>query len=85
MKPDERALLEDLGRRADLPHDQRYVREMVAERGMNEKRACYICFKWTDKGWYDYGVNVLSGWLTPEGRAAALPPEISGEEAEEPE
>ena len=35
-------------------------------------RVYYLLSKWGRKGWYDYGVNVLCGWLTPEGREAAM-------------
>lgn len=65
MKNDERMLLDELQRQAKekLP----YPREVVRDLCMNEKRAAYICKKWTKKGWYDYGVHVLAGWLTPEG------------------
>lgn len=69
MKPDERELLDELQsqiRAGDRP----YVRKTVRALGMNEKRAAYICSKWTGKGWYDYGVNVLAGWLTDEGMEA---------------
>jgi hypothetical protein len=69
MKPDERKLLDEIQKRS--AHGSFvYVRRVVAELGMNEKRAAYICGKWTDRGWYNYGVNVLSGWLTDEGRSA---------------
>lgn len=37
------------------------------ECGMNDKRAAYILEKWSDKGWYDYGVSLRAGWLTTEG------------------
>jgi hypothetical protein len=50
-----------------------YVRELVRELGMNENRAAAICEKWTGRGLYDYGVNVLAGWLTEKGRREGLP------------
>ena len=66
MKDDERELLQKLQRRiADDGNTS--VRQLVADIGMHEKRAAYICEKWIGKGWYEYGVNVLAGWLTPEG------------------
>lgn len=69
MKDDERELLESLQKRTAEDPNQPYVRQLVADLGMNEKRAAYICEKWATKGWYDYGVNVLAGWLTDEGKA----------------
>ena len=47
-----------------------YAREIATELGMNTKRACYLCEKWIDKGWWECGVNALAGWLTEEGKAA---------------
>ena len=68
MKDDEKRLLLELQRLCSgATLDSPYVREVVRELGINENRAAYICEKWTVKGWYDYGVNVLAGWLTPEG------------------
>lgn len=49
-------------------HDSAYVRNVVNSIGMPEKRAAWILSKWTSRGWYDYGVNILAGWLTPDGR-----------------
>lgn len=62
-KEDERLLLKTLQR---LPRPY-YVREIVRNIGINENRAAYICEKWEQRGWYEYGVNVLAGWLTDEG------------------
>ena len=75
MKDDERRLLAELQlrtRQADGIENLPYVRAMVRDFGMNENRAAYICEKWTVKGWYDYGVNVLAGWLTKKGLAVVL-------------
>jgi len=69
MKDDEKELLERLQKRTAEDPNMPYVRQLVADIGMNEKRAAYICEKWTEKGWYEYGVNVLAGWLTDEGKA----------------
>lgn len=44
-----------------------YVGELIKTIGLNEKRAAYILLKWSDKGWYDYGVAVFAGWLTEKG------------------
>lgn len=69
MKSDEIALLLAL---ASVPAGQHaYVRDLVGQLGIPEKRAAYICQKWADKGWYNYGVNVLAGWLEPRGREEA--------------
>jgi hypothetical protein len=43
---------------------QPYVREVIIDLGMNEKRASYILEKWTNNG-----VRSLAGWLTDKGRA----------------
>jgi hypothetical protein len=70
MRPDERTLLTIFYIRS--PGNQRpYMRALVHELGINEKRAAYICQKWMGKGLYEYGVNVLAGWLTDKGREAA--------------
>jgi len=38
---------------------------------MHYKRAWYLLQKWSDKGWYDYGVTLDLGWLTDKGKEAA--------------
>ena len=68
-KPDERLLLLTLQSR-DRPH----VREVVEELGIDENRAAYICQKWTERGWYNYGANVLAGWLEGDGLTATSVP-----------
>ena len=72
MKPDEKALLLALYE-ADQKDPERpiYVRAWLPTQPINKKRACYLLEKWTSKGWYDYGVNLMAGWLTPDGREAA--------------
>lgn len=32
--------------------------------GIPEKRGAYILSKWSDKGWWDYGVSLYCGWFT---------------------
>ncbi len=32
------------------------------------KRCWYLLEKWVDKGWYDFGVTLDLGWITPEGQ-----------------
>lgn len=72
MKDDERVLLFVLQR----TNGREFPRDVARALGIPQKRAAYICEKWTGKGWYDYGVSVLTGWLTDEGRRVA--PESSG-------
>lgn len=31
------------------------------------KQWYYYLTKWSDKGWFDYGVSARTGWFTPEG------------------
>jgi len=69
VKEDEKELLSAVVDKGDFPYR---VREIVEELGMNENRAAYIFQKWADKGWYDYGVNVLSGWMMGTGWAVLL-------------
>lgn len=67
MKEDEKKLLKFLQKRTMEDKQRLYVRQLIIDLDMNEKRATYICEKWTNKGWYDWGVNVLAGWLTKKG------------------
>lgn len=71
MKADERKLLKAL---QDRTKNQRqpYVRGIVRELGIIEKRACYLCHKWVRKGWYEYGASVLAGRLTESGKDLAV-------------
>lgn len=71
MKDDEKEFLERLRKRTIEDPNPPYVRQLVSDLGMNENRAAYICQKWADKGWYDYGVSVLAGWLTDKGMMAS--------------
>lgn len=64
-KPDEIALFAAIRQRAPYTTEPT-VRRIVAEIGINEARAAAILEKWAGKGWYEYGVNVLAGWLTPD-------------------
>jgi hypothetical protein len=38
---------------------------------MHYKRAWYLLEKWSNKGWYEYGVTLDLGWLTPLGKEVA--------------
>lgn len=40
-----------------------YPRKAAERLGIPEKRAAFLCQKWTDRGVYEYGVNVLAGWV----------------------
>ena len=51
----------------------KYKGELMPRRIINEKmeinhkRAAYLLEKFSNKGWYDYGVSLDKGWLTEEG------------------
>lgn len=69
MKPDERDFLRmvaALGR-------YEFVRDLINRDDfpMHHKRAWYLLRKWTERGWYAYGVSLDLGWLTEAGRTAA--------------
>ncbi len=42
------------------------VFQVINSIGMHEKRAAYILEKMTDRGEWNYGVSLFSGWLTNE-------------------
>lgn len=69
IKQDEKQLLE-----AMQTHSISGIRipDLVRDLGMHEKRAMYIMEKWAGRGLYDYGIHVMGGWLTPEGKEAVL-------------
>jgi len=64
MKPDEAALLRALSNGV-MPRD---AGETL---GIHWKRVEKLCYKWADRGWYEYGVTADLGWLTPKGIVAA--------------
>ena len=45
------------------------VREIINEPDFpfHHKRAWFLLEKWSDNGWYDYGVTLDLDWLTDEG------------------
>lgn len=45
------------------------VRPYDAEEALalHPKRAEYILAKWTERGWWDCGVSIMTGWVTEEG------------------
>ena len=72
-KKDERILLCALQARSSVQMaTSPTVREIVDTLGMHHKRAEYICKKWSERGWYDWGVSVLTGWLEGDGLTAVL-------------
>ena len=46
-----------------------FPRDVGAELGIHPKRVAYLCGKWSDRGWYDWGTSVDLGWLTDVGLA----------------
>lgn len=48
------------------------VRDVVESGVIAPKRAWYLCNKWSDKGWYDYGVVCDLGWVTEAGKEALI-------------
>lgn len=72
MKDDEQRLLIDIYNRCHngyMKKDGISVKELVQEEGfyVHHNRAWFLLGKWSRKGWYEYGVSVRVGWLTPEG------------------
>lgn len=67
MKPDEQRLLAAVA----TMHPADNVRDVIVATGINRKRAHYLLEKWSNKGWYDYGVAVDLGWLEADGYRAA--------------
>jgi hypothetical protein len=70
-KSDEKALMAELRKRT-ADGEQPYVRDLVKDLGIPEKRAAFIVQKWESRGWYEFGVNCLAGWLTDQGRYVDL-------------
>jgi len=80
VKDDERRLLAEfqrltkvwVGAGSPCTTEMPYMRKLVADLGLNEKRADFILEKWTRRGWYEYGVSPFAGWLSDEGLAVVL-------------
>ncbi len=73
IKSDEIALMDLLRERRPTPdHEFVHVRKLAEELGIQTKRAEYITLKWENRGWYEYGVHCLAGWLTDAGYAVDL-------------
>ena len=49
--------------------NKKTVRDVINEKDfpIHYKRAWYLLEKWSQKDWYDYGVSLDLGWITPEG------------------
>lgn len=70
-KPDEIAFYAALRRRGVCPGALAILEEL-GKLGMTEKRACGLLEKWTERGWWEYGVTFDGGWFT-----ATAPEELS--------
>ena len=46
-----------------------FADKVGADLGMHEKRVYGLLNKWTDRGWWEFGVTMRSGWFTPEAPA----------------
>lgn len=81
MKADERDMLRDLlayCRNLYMDYDgappvdrrvtpRQLIEGLWASYGVHSKRAHYLLSKWAGRGWYEYGVCLDLGWVTPEG------------------
>jgi hypothetical protein len=43
------------------------LRPILATLHIPNKRIEYLLYKFSDKGWYEWGVSPMVGWLTEEG------------------
>lgn len=78
MKPDEYKLLTTLAamqgtnRLRPRDNDQHVFATTIGhELGIHPKRVCYLLEKWADKGWWECGVSLRTGWLTAKGLEVA--------------
>lgn len=74
MKPDEQKFLLEVYEQCRCSYDQHiqegnWPRDIINSPGflMHYKRAWYLLEKWCRKDWYEYGVTLDLGWLTPRG------------------
>lgn len=73
MKLDEKLFLIAVQQEVGSPYEpyktksNTSVRELGEKLGMHHKRVDYICEKWTNKDWYEYGTSVDLGWMTLKG------------------
>lgn len=51
------------------------VRDLIPTSGIHHKRCWGWLLKWARRDWYQWGVTMDLGWLTPQGRkiAASMP------------
>ncbi len=69
MKDDEKELLKALQIRAKQGVRLMSIRETISDLKIKEKRGIHILKKWTGRGWYNYELFIMTGWLTKEGIA----------------
>jgi hypothetical protein len=71
MKADEIALLQLAAAVHEGPYkcnkEAPFIDALGALLGMHTKRSHYLAGKWCDKGWWDFGTTLRSGWFSPEG------------------
>jgi hypothetical protein len=64
MKPDEKLLLDELMKTVRVPYNSMPTMKVAEKIEMHPKRLAYILYKWCEKDWWEYGVNVYRGWFT---------------------
>lgn len=64
-KSDEIELMRAIANDAESPAPKGF-RRIIADSGINEKRAMYILEKYEAAGFIESGVSLISGWLVPE-------------------
>jgi len=72
MKDDEIQFLKIVYQRCNQIIDGQFVkrervRDVISEIEIHHKRCWYLLKKWAEKDWYDYGITLDLGWLTPSG------------------
>lgn len=65
MKEDEKRLLKAL---ANSKEEFPALRDIGPILGIHPKRVNYLACKWSEKGFYDWGVCADLGWLTDQGK-----------------
>lgn len=64
-KPDEILLFRRMRLERGHPMGRRlFVDEVGAELGIHAKRVEYLLDKWSERGWWDYGISARTGWFT---------------------
>lgn len=72
MRDDEKKFIVEILDRcysAILKQEGCWPRDIINQENfyMHYKRAWYLLEKWSRKGWYEWGVTMDLGWITPEG------------------